>query len=196
MNTKDKLLKKGLEHFSEKGYEGTSLIEIAKDVGIRKSTIYSHFLNKDELFFEVLHSVNQEFLEFCTSCLENDKDSSIDEKLYILLVESIKVNKEKYQNALFWKRLRLFPPVHLKESLAEKFNTQMSPLLDMIERLFAEAMQSGEVVKSNHSSIELAMAYYTLMDGLVISILYDREQNLENRIEILWSAFKDGSFKR
>lgn len=41
MNTKDKLLKKGLEHFSEKGYEGTSLIEIAKDVGIRKSTILS-----------------------------------------------------------------------------------------------------------------------------------------------------------
>ncbi|MGV2941955.1 TetR/AcrR family transcriptional regulator [Mesobacillus sp. LC4] len=196
MNTKDKLLKKGLEHFSEKGYEGTSLIEIAKDVGIRKSTIYSHFSNKDELFFEVLHCVNQEFLEFCTNCLENDKDSSIDEKLYILLVESIKVNKEKYQNALLWKRLRLFPPVHLKESLAEKFKTQMSPLLDMIERLFAEAMQSGELVKSNHNSIELAMAYYTLMDGLVISILYDREQNLENRIEILWSAFKDGLFKR
>lgn len=196
MNTKDKLLKKGLEHFSEKGYEGTSLIEIAKDVGIRKSTIYSHFSNKDELFFEVLHRVNQEFLEFCTNCLENDKDSSIDEKLYILLVESIKVNQEKYQNALFWKRLRLFPPVHLKESLAEKFKTQMSPLLDMIERLFAEAMQSGEVVKSDHNSIELAMAYYTLMDGLVISILYDREQNLENRIEILWSAFKDGLFRR
>lgn len=148
------------------------------------------------MFFEVLHCVNQEFLEFCTNCLENDKDSSIDEKLYILLVESIKVNKEKYQNALLWKRLRLFPPVHLKESLAEKFKTQMSPLLDMIERLFAEAMQSGELVKSNHNSIELAMAYYTLMDGLVISILYDREQNLENRIEILWSAFKDGLFKR
>lgn len=196
MNTKDKLLKKGLEHFSEKGYEGTSLIEIAKDVGIRKSTIYSHFSNKDELFFEVLHRVNQEFLEFCTNCLENDKDSSIDEKLYILLVESIKVNQEKYQNALFWKRLRLFPPVHLKESLAEKFQVQMSPLLGMIERLIAEAMQSGEVVKSDHNSIELAMAYYTLMDGLVISILYDREQNLENRIEILWSAFKDCLFRR
>ncbi|NKE04007.1 TetR/AcrR family transcriptional regulator [Mesobacillus selenatarsenatis] len=196
MNTKDKLLKKGLEHFSEKGYEGTSLIEIAKDVGIRKSTIYSHFSNKDELFFEVLHRVNQEFLEFCTNCLENEKDLSIDEKLYILLVESIKVNKEKYQNALFWKRLRLFPPVHLKESLEKRLQVQMSPLLDMIERLFAEAMQSGEVVKSDHNSIELAMAYYTLMDGLVISILYDREQNLENRIEILWSAFKDSLFRR
>ena len=196
MDTKNKLIIKGLEHFAEKGYEGTSLIEIAKDVGIRKSSIYSHFSSKDELFFEVLNYVNQEFFQFCTSCLSNYKESSIEEKLYILLMETIKVNKEKYQNSLFWKRLRIFPPVHLKDILEEKFESQMSPLINMIERLFAEGIQSGEVIKTDCDPRDLALSYYTLMDGFVISILYDRDQNFENRIEILWTVFKDGIFKK
>ncbi len=54
MSTKQKIVKTGLRLFLQKGYERTSLNDIAREVGISKPAIYHHFRNKDELFHQVL----------------------------------------------------------------------------------------------------------------------------------------------
>jgi AcrR family transcriptional regulator len=54
LNTKQHIVKTALQLFLQKGYEKTSLNDIARDVGITKPAIYHHFKNKDELFHEVL----------------------------------------------------------------------------------------------------------------------------------------------
>lgn len=52
-NTKERLILAAIELFSTKGYEGTSVEEIAKAVGIKAPSIYDHFKGKEALLYAV-----------------------------------------------------------------------------------------------------------------------------------------------
>jgi AcrR family transcriptional regulator len=51
--TKERIKEAAMMLFTQKGYDAASMNEIAQNVGIRVSSIYSHFKTKEELFFEV-----------------------------------------------------------------------------------------------------------------------------------------------
>ena len=50
MTTKERILETALELFSQRGYGGVSVRDIARAVGIRESSIYNHFENKRAVF--------------------------------------------------------------------------------------------------------------------------------------------------
>ena len=50
MTTKEKILDTALELFSRQGYDGASVRDIARAVGIRESSLYNHFPSKRALF--------------------------------------------------------------------------------------------------------------------------------------------------
>ncbi len=60
-NTKQEILLAALDLFSVKGYEGTSISEIAQKVGIKKATMYSHFTSKQEILDELVRTVFEEY---------------------------------------------------------------------------------------------------------------------------------------
>ena len=53
MNTKEKIFDVSLDLFSKKGYDSVSLREIAEEVGIKKSSIYSHYSSKEAILMEI-----------------------------------------------------------------------------------------------------------------------------------------------
>ena len=53
-DTKDALLQAALGLFAEKGYEGTSVRAIAREVGLSESVLYAHFDSKRAIFDAVL----------------------------------------------------------------------------------------------------------------------------------------------
>lgn len=57
-STKDQILVAALELFSVKGFEATSVSQIADAVGIRKSSLYSHFASKQD----ILDTLTEEIL--------------------------------------------------------------------------------------------------------------------------------------
>jgi len=48
-NTQQKIFDAAVELFYQKGYAGTSVREIARMVGIKESSIYNHYSNKEEI---------------------------------------------------------------------------------------------------------------------------------------------------
>ena len=48
MSTKELILKQALKLFSENGYAGTSMSDIAKPLGITKAALYKHFKSKQQ----------------------------------------------------------------------------------------------------------------------------------------------------
>ena len=54
LSNKDSIRREAAVLFSQKGYERTSMREIAKHVGVSKPAIYYHFSNKQELFEDLI----------------------------------------------------------------------------------------------------------------------------------------------
>ncbi len=54
MTTKEKILFEALSQFSVKGYSSVSIRDIAYAVGIKESSIYNHYVNKQAIFDEII----------------------------------------------------------------------------------------------------------------------------------------------
>lgn len=63
MQTDQRILEAATALFSEKGYHGTSMREVAAAVGIRAGSLYNHFPGKEDLLFQIAHGVMVELLE-------------------------------------------------------------------------------------------------------------------------------------
>ncbi|MDU1321230.1 MAG: TetR/AcrR family transcriptional regulator [Clostridium botulinum] len=70
---KQHILEAAIIKFTEKGFEKTSLREIASAAGLTTGAIYHHFKNKDELFY---HAV-KEAMYFAQKLSEKDENSNL-----------------------------------------------------------------------------------------------------------------------
>lgn len=61
LSTRERVLSAALELFSRKGYEETSMNDIAEAVGIRAPSLYKHFPGKEALFAAVTPAVEQHY---------------------------------------------------------------------------------------------------------------------------------------
>ncbi|TBH16057.1 TetR/AcrR family transcriptional regulator [Thermus thermamylovorans] len=51
--TKDRILEEAAKLFTEKGYEATSVQDLAEALGLSKAALYHHFRSKEEILYEV-----------------------------------------------------------------------------------------------------------------------------------------------
>ncbi len=58
-NRKDAILDEATRLFAERGYEGTSMADLAERVGLRKASLFHHFASKDQLRRAVLERLVQ-----------------------------------------------------------------------------------------------------------------------------------------
>ncbi len=56
-STKDKILNVALDMFSTRGYSSVSIRDISRAIGIKESSIYYHFKNKQDIFEHLLYIV-------------------------------------------------------------------------------------------------------------------------------------------
>lgn len=59
--TKERILDVAIDLFSKKGYSGVSIREITGAVGIKESSLYNHFKNKDEILGTILENFRIDF---------------------------------------------------------------------------------------------------------------------------------------
>jgi len=60
-NTRNEILDAALTLFSVRGFEATSISEIAEAVGIRKASLYSHFASKQEILDSIIDQTLMEY---------------------------------------------------------------------------------------------------------------------------------------
>jgi len=59
--TKELILKKALELFSERGYDSVSVGEIASAVGIKAPSLYNHYKSKEEIFQAIVNDTAERY---------------------------------------------------------------------------------------------------------------------------------------
>lgn len=63
MSTKEKILEAALTLFSEQGYDGTSVEQIANAVGIKAPSLYKHYKGKEDILNAILDSSEARYEE-------------------------------------------------------------------------------------------------------------------------------------
>ena len=54
MSNKERIFDKSINLFSEFGYDRVSIRQMAKEVGIKESSIYNHYKSKESILDEIL----------------------------------------------------------------------------------------------------------------------------------------------
>jgi TetR/AcrR family transcriptional regulator, cholesterol catabolism regulator len=72
---KQEILDAAARVFHERGYESTSIQDIADAVGILKGSLYYYIESKEDLLYEILHDVHAEALQNMTAVDEIEADA-------------------------------------------------------------------------------------------------------------------------
>jgi len=67
-NTKEKILQEAVNLYVRKGYEQTSMRNLAERLGITAGALYKHYRSKKEIFETVLHRMEELDREFAGRC--------------------------------------------------------------------------------------------------------------------------------
>ncbi|EMA6341557.1 TetR/AcrR family transcriptional regulator [Bacillus cytotoxicus] len=181
-----------LSHFARYGYEGTSLANIAQEVGIKKPSIYAHFKGKEELYFICLEEALQKDLQCFTDDIELLSESPT-ETLLINLLKGYAKRFGESEESMFWLRTSYFPPDAFREQIIEKANAHIENIREILFPLFKRANEQGEL--HNIEVKDALEAYLCLLDGLMVELLYAGFNRFETRLKASWIVFWRGLSK-
>ncbi|NRG47063.1 TetR/AcrR family transcriptional regulator [Bacillus sp. CRN 9] len=185
----DKQLKKvALIHFALHGYEGGSLALIAKEVGIKKPSIYTHFKSKDELFISTFNDAVECEILFIKKFFSENKTKPLKTTLFIFLNKYLD-NCKNERNTSFFLRTSFFPPVQLEKITKKGTDKYIFELEYIFKTLF---YQKSDVLNSNVNPKTATVAFITMLNGLLAEQLYGDPERLDERISESWSVFWQG----
>ncbi|OME53018.1 MULTISPECIES: TetR/AcrR family transcriptional regulator [Paenibacillus] len=189
--TKNKLKEVAMRLFGEKGYEGTALSEIAKEVGVKTPAIYAFFENKEDLFMTVFREAMQSYNTYIQELSEEQKVWSAQESLRGILSRQYEFYQKSPEASKIVLRYVVFPPAFLKETIEQAFLESDAMLTKIIEQFISKGMEEG-VIRDQSVQL-LADAFLNLMDGLSMQYFYYTskgiyERKLNHAFEMYWKG--------
>lgn len=175
MSTKEKIFDVALDLFSKKGYDSVSLREIAEEVGIKKSSIYSHYPSKEAILMDIFEYFTDIFKydELLTSkdlLLAPDNEILIEnpEMFYHLGSEAIKHMLMQERNLKIWKLI--FIQMHYNENIRLFFQNEIlvKPLL--FWNGFFTILKEKGIIREDCNPKILAKEYYSFPIYLLLEL--------------------------
>jgi AcrR family transcriptional regulator len=103
MATKDEIKDSAYYCFAHYGYEGTTMQDIAKAVGLKKQSLYSHFESKEELYQIVLQEQRRQIAGELIACYSRLKGKPPEELLQGIFKCCVAIFSDR-ERLLLWKR--------------------------------------------------------------------------------------------
>ena len=186
---KDEILGKALELFASQGYFGTSMDDIAKAVGIKKASLYSHYSGKESIFTAVFNNILEDYSKFIADLTAFTEDVNYPEKLTDIFSGYVK-NCKNNNKMIFWDRYYYYPPEYLKDYIFNKTYEIEMLLLNKITAIIECGIRNGEIKKTNASDI--ALSYYYMMIGLSMTVKFYDEKDIDEDINKCITIFLGG----
>lgn len=175
MSTKEKIFDVALDLFSKKGYDSVSLREIAEEVGIKKSSIYSHYSSKEAILMDIFEYFTDLFKY---DELLNSREYIISEENNLLLEnpemfyhqgsEAIKEMFLNERNLKIWKLI--FIQMHYNEDIRLFYQNEIliKPLL--FWNGFFTILKEKGIIRPDCNPKLLAKEYYSFPIYLLLEM--------------------------
>ena len=178
-STRDLILDEALHCFAERGYEGTSLNDIAAGVGIRRPSLLHHFASKEVLYGDVFERLLSEWLERLDTAIASPQAGWAKAELVLRAGFDLFADTPDYVRIM--RREALDGGIHLGIDLS----ATLRPLFDKACGYFDEQMDQGTFRR--HDSRHLLITGYGAIltyfsDAPFIDGLLDEEALTPNNI--------------
>jgi len=153
--TKKAILEAAVRLFDKKGFEKTSIQELANEAGVGKGTIYTYFQTKSEIFYAFC----EEQLEFVHTELANKTDPNapvIEQVMTVFMGEFLHVTQNREFGRFFMQQV-LFP----EDMDKSRFEEVDNKWLDLLYSIYRRAQHKNEL-RNDIDLLFLAGHFYAL----------------------------------
>jgi len=168
-----------LEHFSNQGFQATTITHIAKHAGISKGLMYNYFKSKEDLLSAIMNRSVSEIYDY----FDPDQDNQLTPAEFELFIRKIfKVLHEKRQ---FWKllfRIMMQPGVYEKLFGEESGSLIISgrPFREYTENMMMLLMEyfrkKGENAEPDYDPMTDLLMFINAIKGFTITSIFSEEQ--------------------
>ena len=166
MTTKEQILNAALTLFSEKGYNAVSVRHIAAEVGIKASSLYNHFENKQDILHELVEKNIKYINDFIEKMdIENlfnsDKFTNIESFNSTFIDMSLKIIKFFLENATVvkFRKMLIIEQFSNPELSALYQKIFITDILEYESKLFKCFMDKNILIKTD--PYILALQFYS-----------------------------------
>lgn len=155
----ENLLEVALDMFLERGFDATTVEDIATAARMSKRTVYARYANKDELFVAVVHRARDRY----TVSLEELQALETDD-----LAETLKaIALRRFENMTSSAGQRLFRVINAQayrfpELALAAFNDSVAPAFEHLSEVFARFAARGEIEVVDYRKAAAAFLSLTL----------------------------------
>ncbi len=187
MDKKEEILNAVDLLFANKGYN-LSMSDIAKDVGIKVPSIYSHYTGKDAIILLVVEREINYFYDFIFDEMENMKDNAYEENLKIIFYLVITYFKQ-WNRLRFWRNISLIQYPELKKSCGDLIREKEKLLHEKLHKIFIEGKNAGKINCMNPKG--MVSLFFVLIKGAMdMMIVYQNtELDLQSFFDEVWNEY-------
>lgn len=185
METKEKILHEAVKLFAQKGYMGTSMNDIASQLGVTKAALYKHYSGKGEILTSIIKKMN-------------DMDKVRAEK-YSMPNADIPEAVEDYKNMAF-EKIKTYTQAQFLHWTKEEFPCDFRKMLTLeqyrdkdMRELYQNYLACGplnymkdvfkEFTKDGEKAYSLALDFYGVI--FLLYSVYDSGEDMQKVLDML-----------
>lgn len=179
------------ELFYQKGYQMTTMEEIAEKAELSKGTLYLYFDNKDELYISVISEGFRILEKRLQSIMESGGDVLWKgREIYYAFINHCLVNKEHFRiTQYFISILSESQTTSISRDLIESVHRQNQVMLDAVAELVREGKDEG-IIREDIDPGAFAVIGWRLTCGL-LDLAFIEDPKIFGR-EACWILFEKG----
>lgn len=169
---RDQIKEAAINLFSTKGYQQSTMDDLAAEAGVSKSLVYWYWEGKGALLSELIDTCMNRYIDLLTDAVNSD-DPFID-KFYRSLWQYLEISRQSDRLNKLVHFCSLHTPKDPKENFSQRVNDHYRKVLDLLETLIGQGMAAGFLPQATDGPA-MALALLSLTEGhIYMSILEDR----------------------
>ena len=164
-DTKEKIIKKALELFAKDGYDAVSVGEIAKAVGIKAPSLYSHYPSKQAIFDAIVEDTASRYEKYTDEIDIHVQDAKKDIGVFFKVTDEALIKKVRQiflyslrdETISRFRRMMTIEQFRTKELSAVYTERYVERMIRYHAAIFENLIAAGEIKNENPQT--LAMMY-------------------------------------
>ncbi|MGU3493275.1 TetR/AcrR family transcriptional regulator [Xanthobacteraceae bacterium A53D] len=175
-----------IDHFAERGYDASSLTEIAEAVGIRKASLYAHFSSKDALFMAAFGDVMAAERACVAEAFAAENGSGLPGLAY---GRSLITRFAESAHLRLLLRTGYMPPAALRAEVDAGHEIYLAELKAECESMLKVRVATAGGLSADRSAL-YSVAYLGIIDSVQVKLIYTDAAQAQARLDAMWRVLE------